>query len=155
MALKYLEIIRIRKGTREKIIKAIFNKKSARAREIHKGAKPNKPKIGTFCKAHEISLDGSRKAKLAEKAMKKKIVVSIADPKKEEIKGAFHHFLFLSALKIEISNNCATRNPMAEPMAILKVTKGPNSPIICVPMNEQKTPITNPHKTTFAAAFFP
>ena len=137
------------------MIKAIFNKKSAKAKDIHKGAKPKKPKTGPFCKAHEISFDGSRKAKLAEKAMKKKILVSIADPNKEEIKGAFHHFLFLSKLKIEISNNCDTRKPAAEPMAILKVTKGPNSPLICVPINEQKTPTKNPHKTTFAAACFP
>ena len=79
----------------------------------------------------------------------------INHPKKEEIKGAFHHFLFLSKLKIEISNNCDTRKPAAEPMAILKVTKGPNSPLICVPINEQKTPTKNPHKTTFAAACFP
>ena len=97
--------MRILKGIREKLISAIFNTKSAKAREIHKGATPNKPKIGISCDAQEISFEGSRKIKLDEKAMKKKTVVSIADPKKEEIKGAFHHFLFRSASKIDISIN--------------------------------------------------
>ena len=87
------------------MIKAIFTRKSATAKETQKGALPVKPKIGVCSEAHEMSLDGSKKEKLAEKAIKKKIVVSTEDPKKEEIKGAFHHLVFRSKLKTETSNN--------------------------------------------------
>ena len=93
------------KGKSEKVIKAIFTRKSATAKETQKGALPRNPKIGVCSRAHEISLDGSKKERLAEKAIKKKIVVSTEDPKNEEIKGAFHHLVFRSKLKIETSNN--------------------------------------------------
>ena len=72
----------------------------------------NIPIIGVSSKAHEMLLEGSKKTKLAEKAMKKKIIVSTADPKNEEIKGAFHHFAFRNKSKIEISNNCEIRKAM-------------------------------------------
>ena len=92
--------MRILKGIREKLISAIFNTKSAKAREIHKGATPNKPKIGISCDAQEISFEGSRKIKLEEKAMKKKTVVSIADPKKRKLKALSTIFCFVMRQKL-------------------------------------------------------
>jgi len=108
--------------------KLIFIKKSAIAREIHKGADPKNPIIGDFSKAQEMSFEGSKKPNVAEKAIKKNNTVSSTDPKKDEINGAFHHLAFLNLWKIEISNSCEVRKAEAEAIAILKVTNGPKSP---------------------------
>ena len=50
-------------------------------------------KLEFVLEAQVTSLDGSKKLITLEKAIKKKMIVSIEEPNIEDIRGAFHHFL--------------------------------------------------------------
>ncbi len=80
-------VIKYLNGINEMVTRLNFTKKSATANDTQNGAVPKIPKIG-ICS----ELDGSKKLITLEKAIKKKMIVSIEEPNIEDIRGAFHHF---------------------------------------------------------------
>ena len=95
-----------------------------------------------------------------EKEIKKNKIVSRVEPINVETKGALHQVPCLSRSKIVTSNNCAQRNAVADPIAILIVTagainSGAISILICVPIREHTIPTTNPKNTTRRASAGP
>ena len=129
-----------------------FTAQSATASDAQSGASGPNPSNGSTSDAQDTSVAGWINDNVLEKAIEKKIAVSIVLPIKVEIRGARHHAPFRNVVKIDTSISCATRNAMAEPIAIRRVTNGPNSPRICVPINEQMRPTTKPTRTTRRAA---
>ena len=125
-----------------------FTNQSATARLTQRGSIGPKPNIGTTSAAQLTSFAGSKKVRLAEKDMVKKKAVSMDDPISVDAKGARHHAPSRSRLNTATSINCAIKKAMPDPIAIRSVTKGPNSPIIWVPTNEQPIPARKPAKTT-------
>ena len=85
-------VIKYLKGISEMVTRLNFTKKSATANDTQNGAVPKIPKIGICSEAQVTSLDGSKKLITLEKAIKKKMIVSIEEPNIEDIRGAFHHF---------------------------------------------------------------
>ena len=61
-----------------------FTRKSAIASDTQNGAVPRIPKIGICSEAHVTSLEGSKKLITLEKAIKKKMIVSIEEPNIED-----------------------------------------------------------------------
>ena len=84
-------VIKYLNGINEMVTRLNFTKKSATANDTQNGAVPKIPKIGICSEAQVTSLDGSKKLITLEKAIKKKMIVSIEEPNIEDIRGAFHH----------------------------------------------------------------
>ena len=80
-----------RKGSSPKTAIPNFTPQSATASETHRGTIGPLPKSGPETAAQDTSLDGSRKVRLAAKAMVKKITLSMVDPIRVETSGARHH----------------------------------------------------------------
>ena len=132
-----------------------FTSQSAKPSEIHRGKFGPKPRSGKISLAQETSFEGSKTVKDIEKAIVKNKAVSMDEPIRVDARGACHHLFFLNLSKINISTSCAIKKAKPEPIAILSVTNGPNSPIICVPINEHNTPTQKPTRTTFRACLTP
>ena len=87
--------------------------------------------------------------------MEKNSAVSMALLNNVLTSGARHHAPSRKRLKIVTSSNWAIRNAEPEATAMRTVTSGPNSPMICVPINEHISPTTKPTSTTRRAADAP
>ena len=95
------------------------------------------------------------KLSVPEKAMEKNSAVSMLEPIRVLTRGACHHALVRREAKTETSISWAIRKARPEPTAMRRVTSGPNSPMICVPISEQIRPATKPTSTTRRAAEVP
>jgi hypothetical protein len=117
---------------------------SAVASDTQSGATGPAPKIGSASFAQDTSFEGSNHVKAPENAMEKNSAVSTDAPTSVDTSGAFHHVPPRKAENTPTSKSCAVKNASPDPTAMRKVTKGPNSPMICVPTSEQKIPTMNP-----------
>ena len=136
----------MRNGT--KAIKAIkiLTPQSATAKLTQSGTSDPTFRKGTGPCAHMIcsAATGLNLLKRLEKAMVKKITVSTMDEMIVETSGAFHQDPTRRRLNTAMSNNCATKNAEADPIATRNATAGPYSSMIWDPINEQIIPTMRP-----------
>ena len=96
---------------------ASFTEKSATARLAHSGGTGPRPRSGTGSLAQATSTWGAMKARVAEKAIGKKIAVSRTLPATLATKGAFHQLPARRRLKTATSRSWPTRKAVPEARA--------------------------------------